>query len=73
MQEIIVNLNVLVISEAKHDVSFPIDQFKIPGFSAPFRRDCDQYSGGRLVFVREDIPAKHLSSEIPLLKVFMSN
>ena len=57
------NVDVLVISETKIDASFPIDQFKIPGFSTPFRRDCDQYGGGLLVFVREDIPVKHLSSE----------
>ena len=30
---------------------------------SPLRRDHDQYGGGLLVFVREDIPAKHLSSE----------
>ena len=61
--QIIGNVDVLVISETKLDASFPIDQFKILGFSTPFRRDRDQYGGGLLVFVREDIPAKHLSSE----------
>ena len=40
----------------------PIEQFKIPGFSTPFRRGQDQYGGG-LVFARDDVPAKHLSSE----------
>ena len=53
----------LVISETKLDASFPTEQFKIPGFSTPFMRDCDQYGRGLLVFVREDISAKHLSSE----------
>ena len=61
--QIIGNIDVLVISETKHDASIPIDQFKIPGFSTTFRRDPDQKSVGLLVFVREDIPAKHLSSE----------
>ena len=41
----------------------PIDQFEIPGFSTPSRRGRDQYGEGLLVFVREDIPTKHLSSE----------
>ena len=59
---IIGNVDILCISEKKLDTSFRIDQFKIPGFSKPFRRDRDQYGGVHLVFVREDIPAK-LSSE----------
>ena len=57
------NVDVLVISDTELDAFFPNDQFKIPGFSTPFRRDRDQYGGGLLVFVREDIPANHLSSE----------
>ena len=61
--QIIGNVDVLVISETKLDASFPIEQFKIPGFSTLFRGDRDQYCGGLLVFVKEDIPAKHLSSE----------
>ena len=62
--QIIENLHLLVISETKLETSFPIEQFKIPDFSTPFRRDRDQYGGGLLIFVREDIPAKHFSSEI---------
>ena len=45
--QIIGNVDVLVISETKLNAFFPIDQ----------------YGGGLLVFVREDIPAKNLSSE----------
>ena len=61
--QIIENVNVLVISETKLDGSFYIKQFKIPSFSTLFRRDRDQFCEGLLVFAREDIPAKHLSSE----------
>ena len=61
--QIIGNVDILVISETKLDASFPFDQFKILGFSTPFRRHRHQYSGGFLGFVREDIPVKHLSSE----------
>ena len=61
--QIILNVDVIVISETNFDPSFPIEQFKIPGFSPPFMGDRGQYRGGLLVFVREDIPAKHLSSE----------
>ena len=35
------NVDVLAISETKVNASFPIDQFKIPGFSTHFRRDHD--------------------------------
>ena len=62
--QIIENVDVLVISEKKFDGFFPIGQFKIPGFSTRFRRDRNQYGGGLIVFVREDIPANDLSSEI---------
>ena len=61
--QIIGNVDVLVTFETKLYASFPIDQFKILDFSTPFRTDRNQYGGGLLVFVREDIPAKHLSSE----------
>ena len=61
--QIIRNVDVLVTSKTKLDAFFPIEQFKIQGLSTPFRRHCDQYGGGPLAFVREDIPAKHVSSE----------
>ena len=61
--QIIGNVDFLVIIETNLDASFPIEQFKIPGFSTPFRRHRKQYGGRLLVFVIDDIPAKHLSSE----------
>ena len=33
------NVDVMVISETKLDDSFPESQFKIPGYSSPFRLD----------------------------------
>ena len=57
--QIIGNVDVLVIFETKLDACFPIGKFKILGFSTPFRRDHDQYCGGLLVFVTEDIPANY--------------
>ena len=70
--QIIGNVDVLVISETKLDASFPIDQFKVPGFSTPFRTDRDQYGGGLLVFIGEDIQANHLSSEsTPIEGIFV--
>lgn len=62
--KVIGNDDVVFISERKLAASFSIGQFKISGFSAPFNRDRDQYGGDLLIFVRKDIPIKHLSSEI---------
>ena len=53
----------LVISETKLDESFPVGQLRIPGYASPFRLDRDQHSGGIMVFITEDIPAKFLSAD----------
>ena len=57
------NVDTLVISETKLDESFPAGQFKIPGFAPPFHSDRNEFSGGIMVFVREDIPPKQISNE----------
>ena len=64
------NADVSVISETKLDDSFPAGQFKIPGFASPFRLDRNQNGGGIIVFVREDIPGKYLSSEDKPIEAF---
>ena len=57
------NVDVLFLSETKIDESFPEGQFKTPEFCTPFRLDRNRFSGGILVYVQENIPAKPLSSE----------
>ena len=58
------NIDILVITETKIDSSFPNAQFRIDGFSAPFRLDRNRF-GGRVIFsVREDIPCKQLTKHI---------
>ena len=57
------NLDILLISETKLDESFPEGQFKIPGFTSPFRRNRNEFGGGIMVFIREDIPSKVISKE----------
>ena len=64
------NVDVLAISETKLDDSFPTGQFKIPGYASPFRLDRNQNGGGILVFSREDIPVKFLSSEEKPMETF---
>ena len=55
------NVDILFISETKLDKSFPVGQFKIPVFTAPFRRDGNKHGGGIMVFVRDDVSSKLIS------------
>ena len=41
--------------ETKLDKSFPNGQFLLHRYPEPFRLDRNQFGGGLLVFVREDI------------------
>ena len=43
--------DILMISETKVDKSFPLDQFRINGFNAPFRLDRNINAGGIMLFV----------------------
>ena len=51
------NLDVLVITETKLDHTFPENQFLIPGYKKPYRKDRNRNGGGVMVYVREDIPS----------------
>ena len=51
-------IDILMISETKLDSSFPKGQFNLRGFSEPYRLDRNGNGGGKLVFIREDIPFK---------------
>jgi len=55
------NIDVLIITETKVDASFPVSQFKIDGYSIPYRLDRTSNGGGVMVYVREDIPSKLLN------------
>ena len=50
------NIDIFIITETKLDKSFPSGQFLLRGYSEPFRLDRNQFGGGLLVFLREDIP-----------------
>ena len=54
------NVDILLISETNLDDSFPSGQFKIYGFSMPYRCDRDSVGGGFLPYIRDDIPTKLL-------------
>ena len=55
------NIDILIITETKLDKSFPSGQFLLHGYSEPFRLDRNQFGGGLLVFIREDIPRRILN------------
>ena len=57
------NVDVMVFSKTKLDDSFPESQFKIPGYSSPFRLDRDMNGGGIMLFVHKDVTAKFLYFE----------
>ena len=61
---IVKNIDILVLTETKIDSSFPNAQFRIDGFSAPFRLDRNRFGGGVLIYVRENIPCKQLAKHI---------
>ena len=63
-------IDILMISETKIDESFPLGQFKVNDFDAPFRLDRIINGGGVMLFVREDIPAKVIASETPPVEGF---
>ena len=44
------NVDIIMISETKIDDSFPLSQFKIDGFSSPFRLDRNSHGGGIMIF-----------------------
>ena len=52
-----------MISETKVDDSFPDGQFFLDGFGKPFRLDRNRNGGGIMLFIRNDIPAKVVSTD----------
>ena len=61
---IVNNIDILVLTETKMDSSFPNAEFRIDGFSAPFRFDRNRFGDGVLIYVREEINCKQLTKHI---------
>ena len=55
IQKIEGDIDILMISEAKLDESFPVGQFLIKGFSTPFWWDRNCHGGGILLYIRKNI------------------
>ena len=58
------SVDILIITETKLDGDFPESQFRIEGYSPPYRLDRNVNGGGILVLVREDIPNRILSDHV---------
>ena len=58
------HIDILVISEAKLDDSFPTSQFLMKGSADPFRLDRNRNRGGVMIYIRDDIPSRLLSKHV---------
>ena len=47
-------IDIIILTETKLDDSYPTSQFKIEGYSKPFRHDRNIDGGGILIYSRED-------------------
>ena len=59
------NLDILMISETKLDSTFPSNQFIIEGYAPPIRFDRNCREGRILLYIREDIPDRLLTTSLP--------
>ena len=58
--------DILIITESKLDQSFPESQFFLSiCFSKSFRKDRNRHGGRLLMYIKEDIPQKELSFNLP--------
>ena len=65
------NIDILMISETKLDLSFPTGQFHIHRFSEPYRFDRNSSGGGIILYIREDIPSKLVLTKMTIEGFFV--
>ena len=65
------NIDILMISETKVDNSFPDSEFLLDDFGTPFRLDRNRNGGDIMLFIRNDVPAKVISTDDRPIEVFM--
>ena len=70
MKEVRSNIDILLISKTKLDTSFPTSQFLINGYTSRYRLDKNDKWGLTLVYVREDIPSKLITANLPNIEGF---
>ena len=64
------NIDVLMISATKVDDTFPDGQFFLDGFGTAFCLDRDRNGWGIMLLIRNDIPAKVVSTDDRLIESF---
>ena len=57
------NIDILMILETKVDDTFPDGQLFLDSFGTPFRLDRNRNVGSIMLFIRNDIPAKSVSTD----------
>ena len=65
------NIDVLLLSETKIDSSFPSLQVHLEGNATPYRLDINENSGGILLYIREDITSKLLTTDLSMEGFFV--
>ena len=65
------SINILMISKPKLDSSFPNGQFQIYGYSEPYKFYRNENGSGIFVFIRENIPAKLIDSQMKIEGLFI--
>ena len=60
-----------MISETKLDPFFPTGQFRIHGFSEPYRFDRNSNGGLILLYIREDISSKLILTKMTIEGFFV--
>ena len=60
-----------MISETKIDSSFSIVQFHLKGYATPYRLDRNANGGGILLYIKEDIPSKLLTTDLSIEGFFV--
>lgn len=63
----------LMISESKFGDSFPEEKSLIVGYHVQFTFGKSRNGGGVILYVREDVPAKLLFLNFPVIEVFLKN
>ena len=64
------NIDILIISEMNVGNSFPDGQFFLDGFRTPFHNYRNKNCGGIMLFIRNDIPAKFVSTDDRPIEIF---
>ena len=60
VENIMIIIDIFLISEAKLNCTFPLNQFSVAGFKQ-FRRDRNRFGGGLMLYINDNIPCRPLN------------